>query len=40
MVVHEVIQSLEADKREGFLLKLDLSKAYDCVDWSFLELVL
>jgi hypothetical protein len=32
MAVHEVIHSLEKGKREGFLLKLDLSKAYDRVD--------
>ena len=32
MMVHEVIHSLEAGKREGFFLKLDLSKAYDRVD--------
>jgi hypothetical protein len=40
MTVHEVIHSLEEGKREGFLLKLDLSKAYDQVDWSFLFKVL
>ena len=40
MTVHEVIHSLEEDKREGFLLKLDMSKAYDCVDWAFLLKVL
>ena len=34
--VHEVIHSLEAGKKEGFLLKLDMSKAYDRVDWNFL----
>ena len=39
-MVHEVIHSMEASKREGMLLKLDLSKAYDWVDWSFLGLVL
>ena len=39
-MVHEVIHSLEARKREGFLLKLDLSKAYDRVDWGFLKVVL
>ena len=37
MMVHEVIHSLEASKREGMFLKLDLSKAYDWVDWDFLE---
>lgn len=37
MLVHEVIHSLEVGKREGFLLKLDLSKAYDHVDWKLLE---
>ena len=37
MMVHEVIHSLEVGKREGFLLKLDLSKAYDRVDWGFLK---
>lgn len=40
MMVHEVIHSLEAGKREGLLLKLDLSKAYDQVDWTFLGSVL
>ena len=39
-MVDEVIHSLEADKREGMLLKLDLSKAYDRVDWEFLDKVL
>ena len=40
MMVHEVIHSMEARKREGMLLKLDMSKAYDRGDWSFLEMVL
>ncbi len=38
--VHEVIHSLEVGKKEGFLLKLDLSKAYDRVDWKFLFAIL
>lgn len=32
MISHEVIHSMEVGKREGMLLKLDLSKAYDWVD--------
>ena len=40
MMVHEVIHSLEVGKREGQLLKLDLSKAYDQVDWTFLGSIL
>ena len=40
MIVHEVIHSLEEGRREGFLLKLDLSKAYDHVHSSFLNWVL
>ncbi len=39
-MVHEVIHSLEASKWEGMFLKLDLSKAYDRVDWSLLGKVL
>ena len=39
-IVHEVIHSLEASKREGMFLKLDLSKAYDRVDWSLLGKIL
>lgn len=34
--VHENLHSLTKSKKEGFLLKLDLSKAYDRVDWEFL----
>ena len=36
IIVHENIHSLSVSKKEGFLLNLDLSKAYDKVDWNFL----
>ena len=40
ITMHENIHSLSFSKKEGFLLKLDLSKAYDRVDWLFLLQVL
>ena len=40
MEAHEIIHSLEVGKQEGFLLMLDLSKAYDKVDWGFLDRIL
>lgn len=39
-IIHENIHSLAMAKKQGFILKLDLSKAYDRVDWSFLVKVL
>lgn len=38
--IHKNIHSLVASKKQGFLTKLDLPKAYDCVDWGFLGKVL
>ncbi|KAK5812073.1 hypothetical protein PVK06_027472 [Gossypium arboreum] len=29
--------SLKNGPNEGFVIKLDMSKAYDCIDWNFLE---
>lgn len=40
VTVHENIHSLVESKTEGFLLKLDISKAYDRVDWIFLFKIL
>lgn len=37
---HEIIHELHRKKEEGIILKLDYEKAYDRVDWSFLETML
>lgn len=36
ILVHENIHSLNAANKEGFLIKLDLAKAYDRVEWQVL----
>lgn len=40
VTVHENLHSLMVLKTEGFILKLDISKAYDQVDWHFLFKIL
>ena len=40
ILVHETIHSLKAMKTLGMLLKLDLSKAYDKLNWHFLAGIL
>lgn len=42
IVAREIVHSLSKRKRKkgGFVLKVDLKKAYDRVDWGFLEEVL
>ena len=39
-MVHETINSLKTTKTLGMLLKLDLSKAYDKLNWNFLAGIL
>jgi hypothetical protein len=39
-VAHECIHSLKTKKQQAILLKLDLKKAFDCINWNFLHLVL
>ena len=40
ILVHETIHSLKTTKALGMLLKLDLSKAYDKLNWQFLAGIL
>jgi hypothetical protein len=40
VVAHETIHSLQSSKKPGMLLKLDLSKAYDRINWNFLKAML
>ena len=39
-VVHECLHSVKFHKNNDFFLKVDLLKAYDKVDWSYLSLIL
>lgn len=39
-VLHEVIHELRRKKLRGLIMKIDFEKAYDNVNWSFLEEVL
>ena len=36
IIIHETIHSVKIGKIPGMLLKLDLSKAYDKINWKFL----
>jgi hypothetical protein len=37
---HESLHSIKKKKIISLILKLDLRKAYDCVDWALLRLIL
>ena len=39
-VAQECLHTIKARKLQDFILKMDLIKAYDQVDWSFFRLVL
>ena len=40
ILAHELTHSSHMARRDGMLLKLDINKAYDYVDWDFLMQVL
>jgi len=39
-IVHEYIHSIKKKKTKSLVLKLDLQKAYDCINWDLLRMVL
>nr|KAJ0210611.1 hypothetical protein LSAT_V11C400216830 [Lactuca sativa] len=40
LIVNEVISWLRKNKAKAFLLKIDFEKAFDCLNWGFLESVM
>eukprot|EP00253_Pinus_taeda_P006734 PITA_06734 len=40
ILTHEIIHSLKQSKQAGMLLKLDLSKAFDKLSWSYIQQML
>ena len=40
MAAHEIIHEIAKKKKSGIILKIDYEKAYDRVNWNFLEEVL
>ncbi|GKV27386.1 hypothetical protein SLEP1_g36559 [Rubroshorea leprosula] len=37
LVLNEVVDEVKRKKQESFIFKADFEKAYDCVDWDFLD---
>ncbi|GKV50623.1 hypothetical protein SLEP1_g57323 [Rubroshorea leprosula] len=40
LVLNEVVDEVKKRKKPAFVFKADFEKAYDCVDWSFLDWML
>jgi len=40
VVAQEAIHSLKNSKTKGMLIKLDLAKAYDRINWGYLQKIL
>lgn len=39
-IVQEVLHSMHGGKKEGIIMNIDLLKAYDRVDWSYIRMLL
>ena len=39
-MTQETLYTIQSKKMEAIVMKIDLKKSYDCVDWVFLRLVL
>jgi hypothetical protein len=39
-IVHECLHSIKKKKSKSLVLKLDLKKAYDCINWDLLRMIL
>ncbi|GLU16530.1 hypothetical protein SLE2022_329610 [Rubroshorea leprosula] len=37
LVLNEVVEEVKQRKQQAFIFKADFEKAYDCVDWSYLD---
>lgn len=40
MILHETMHELSQKKMKGVILKIDFEKAYDSINWNFMEGVL
>jgi len=40
VVTQETIHSLKQKQQRGMMIMLDLSKAYDCLNWKYLKAIL
>ncbi|GLU12167.1 hypothetical protein SLE2022_288680 [Rubroshorea leprosula] len=37
LVLNEIVDEIKRRKADNFILKVDFEKAYDCVNWNFLN---
>lgn len=37
VILHETLHELKRKKKKGIILKIDFEKAYDKVNWSFMQ---